>query len=84
MKLNKNKKGKQELHPSNFKRSCVKFISYINENDGTTDFDRYMAVRMEVEGERSGNDDTSKKKRICISYKNNRLTHDGRTYQDRL
>ena len=39
--------GKDELYLTCFKRSCEEFTSYVNENDGTTDFDRYMAARMD-------------------------------------
>ena len=39
--------GKDELYLTCFKRSCEKLVAYVHEHDGTADFDRYMAVRME-------------------------------------
>lgn len=39
--------GKDELYLTCFKRSCEKLIAFVHEHDGTTDFDRYMSVRMD-------------------------------------
>ncbi len=39
--------GKDELYLTCFKRSCEELITYVNEHDGTTDFNRYMSVRMD-------------------------------------
>ncbi|MGN0408469.1 MAG: TetR/AcrR family transcriptional regulator [Bacteroides sp.] len=39
--------SKDELYMTCFRCSCKKFIEYVYENGGETDFNRYMAVRME-------------------------------------
>lgn len=39
--------GKDALYLVCFKRSCEKLVAYVYENDGTANFDRYMAVRMD-------------------------------------